>query len=366
MVGPANSINETTTGITGFTSTSFVGTPVTQYNVITGGSTSSTLNNVAPSATSGVPLISQGSSSQPAFGTAVVAGGGTGATTLTGLLTGNGTSAITATAITQYNVLTAGASNAPNNVAPSATSGVPLISQGSSSQPVFGTAVVAGGGTGDTSFTAYAVICGGTSSTAALQSIAGVGSSGQVLTSNGAGALPTFQAAASTGAVVLLHTLTASSSASLSFTSTYITSTYNVYKVIFNQVLPATGGGVQWLMDWSTDNGSTFLGSNYATGNQYNSYSSASWTNANSSTTCVLTGTTQVSTPYGLCGEITICGLAASTATGPNYFGQLYLANINVLSYGFNTGSSTVNNIRFKFSSGNIASGTISLYGVTQ
>lgn len=59
-----------------------------------------------------------------------------------------------------------------------------------------GTLPVAAGGTGATSATAYAVLCGGTTSTGAYQSIAGVGSSGQVLTSNGAGALPTFQAAA--------------------------------------------------------------------------------------------------------------------------------------------------------------------------
>lgn len=55
---------------------------------------------------------------------------------------------------------------------------------------------VAGGGTGVASLTAYAVVCGGTTSTGAVQSIASVGTSGHVLTSNGAGALPTFQAAA--------------------------------------------------------------------------------------------------------------------------------------------------------------------------
>lgn len=49
---------------------------------------------------------------------------------------------------------------------------------------------VAHGGTGDTSFTAYSVICGGTTSTSALQSVASVGTAGQVLTSAGAGALP--------------------------------------------------------------------------------------------------------------------------------------------------------------------------------
>jgi hypothetical protein len=59
--------------------------------------------------------------------------------------------------------------------------------------------LVADGGSGRGSATAYAVLCGGTTSTAALQSIAGVGTSGQVLTSNGASALPTFQAAAGGG-----------------------------------------------------------------------------------------------------------------------------------------------------------------------
>jgi hypothetical protein len=125
--------------------------------------------------------------------------GGTGAQTLTGVCIGNGTSAITGNAVTQYNALIGGASNAITSVAPSATSGVPLISQGAASNPAFGTAVVAGGGTGVTSNTAYAVLCGGTTSTNPIQSIASVGTSGHILTSNGAGALPTFQVAPATG-----------------------------------------------------------------------------------------------------------------------------------------------------------------------
>ncbi len=55
-----------------------------------------------------------------------------------------------------------------------------------------GQAAVANGGTGLASATAYAVLCGGTTSTGAFQSVAGVGTSGQVLTSAGASALPTF------------------------------------------------------------------------------------------------------------------------------------------------------------------------------
>lgn len=54
---------------------------------------------------------------------------------------------------------------------------------------------VKSGGTGDASFTAYSVITGGTTSTGALQNVSGVGSAGEVLTSNGAAALPTWQSA---------------------------------------------------------------------------------------------------------------------------------------------------------------------------
>ena len=54
---------------------------------------------------------------------------------------------------------------------------------------------VANGGTGRaTSTTAYAVMCAGTTATGAHQTIASVGAAAQVLTSNGAAALPTFQA----------------------------------------------------------------------------------------------------------------------------------------------------------------------------
>jgi len=73
-------------------------------------------------------------------------------------------------------------------------------------------ATVPEGGSGDASLTAYAVVCGGTTSTGALQSIAGVGTSGHVLTSNGAGALPTFQAAAGGGLGYTLFLVTFSAS----------------------------------------------------------------------------------------------------------------------------------------------------------
>lgn len=74
-------------------------TGLTNHNVLVGAGTD-TITNIAPSATSGVPLISQGASADPIFGTAVVAGGGTGATSLASgkLVLGQGTSPVSSIA----------------------------------------------------------------------------------------------------------------------------------------------------------------------------------------------------------------------------------------------------------------------------
>ncbi len=110
---------------------------ITQYNIQTGGA-SNLLNNVAPSATSGVAVISQGASSQPVFGTVVVAGGGTGAVTLTGVLTGNGTSAVTASTVTQHGVLVGGASNAVGSTGVGSTG--QILQANTSADPTYSTA----------------------------------------------------------------------------------------------------------------------------------------------------------------------------------------------------------------------------------
>jgi hypothetical protein len=59
---------------------------------------------------------------------------------------------------------------------------------------------VTSGGTGIATTTAYSVVFTGTTATGAFQAAAGPGTAGYLLTSNGAGALPTFQAAPATGA----------------------------------------------------------------------------------------------------------------------------------------------------------------------
>lgn len=96
---------------------------------------------------------------------------------------------------------------APATVASNVTWTLPNA-DGSSGQTVttngsgtltFGTLGVAGGGTGLSTTTAYGLIAAGTTATGNFQQVSGTGTSGQLLTSNGAGALPTWQNAPASG-----------------------------------------------------------------------------------------------------------------------------------------------------------------------
>ena len=96
-----------------------------------------------------------------------------------GLVRYNGTGTFDGVTVTQFNALVGAASNGITSVAPSATSGVPFISQGAAADPAFGTAVVAGGGTGSTSFNINGAVYSNTTTTGALQ--AATLTSGQLL-----------------------------------------------------------------------------------------------------------------------------------------------------------------------------------------
>lgn len=64
---------------------------------------------------------------------------------------------------------------------------------------------VASGGTGAASFTAYSVLLGGTTGTGAVQNVSGLGTAGQILTSNGAGQAPSWQAFIPSGTKMLFQ-----------------------------------------------------------------------------------------------------------------------------------------------------------------
>jgi len=105
---------------------------------------------------------------------------------------------------------------------------------------------VAQGGTGAATATAYAVQCGGTTSTGAHQSIASVGTSGQILTSNGAAALPTFSEK-----IVLGTAVATTSGTSVDFTS--IPSWVKRITVMFDDV--STNGSSSVMVQLGTSGG---------------------------------------------------------------------------------------------------------------
>ncbi len=80
---------------------------------------------------------------------------------------------------------------------------------------------VTDGGTGvSTLTTAYGVLCAGTTATGAVQTLGALGASGTVLTSNGAGALPSFQAAGSAAAGQVIQVVSTAKTDSFTTTST--------------------------------------------------------------------------------------------------------------------------------------------------
>lgn len=171
---------------------------ITAHNLLIGSETG-TLTLLAPSATPGIPLISQGSSANPAYGTAVVAGGGTGATTLTnhGVLVGQGTSPIVALVV-GTNGQTLVGSTGLDPVFSTLTSSSLSYTNGAGTLAINITAPIsiANGGTNATSMTNTNGVSyfDGTSLVTT-----GVGTAAQVLTSNGAGVAPTFQSFPGTG-----------------------------------------------------------------------------------------------------------------------------------------------------------------------
>lgn len=114
---------------------------------------------------------------------------GSGSITAVGSLN---TETFSLTGLTNHNLLIGAGTDTITNVAPSATSGIPVISQGASADPTFGTAVVAGGGTGKTTQTAYSLVAGGTTTTGAFQAVGPDASTHSILYGQGSSTLPAF------------------------------------------------------------------------------------------------------------------------------------------------------------------------------
>ncbi len=222
------------------------------------------------------------------------------------------------------------------------------------------------GGTLKQSFDAYGVICAGTTTTGALQSVPAA-ASGLVLTSQGASSLPTWSSASSmTGSVVFIDAQTASASAELEFTSG-IDATYNVYYLVFDKIVVATAGDSLYLTV-STDGGSSYVATGYFSGVNTIDHGSTTTVNTNVNNGAQWQLSPALSTS-GFCSALWVSNVTSGgtvtihgDATLWNNSGNLRIGSI----MGYNSGSLTVNALKIAASTGNITSGTVYLYGLVQ
>ncbi len=195
--------------------------------------------------------------------------------------------------------------------------------------------------------------------------------SGKVLTSNGTGAAPSFQAA-SGGVWTLIQSQTASNQASVDFTSG-LTSSYKLFKLYITGLQCVISGGSYVKILCSTNGGSTYdTGANYSFNTQYyGSDASNDWTRATSANdlkwlhNAVPSSLTSTDTGSS---EILITGLSSSAQY--KQFRCISSTNIGSIMFEFNSGGSynvatAVNAFRISHSTGNIFLGTFSLYGLT-
>lgn len=206
-----------------------------------------------------------------------------------------------------------------------------------------------------------------------------VGLNGYVLTANSSATLGVDWEPApgggggGTSGLPMLEAHTASASATLDFTS-FISSTYDDYMIELIQVIPATND-VQFIMRMGTGAGPTWdSGANYGW-NVFITRAGGSATNGAEG------GATAIGLSYGAGGTL---GLSNSTNWGYNGTMRLFAPQsaiykrvvfdashldaepfrIRCIGKGSYEVSTAATGVRFLFSSGNIASGIIRIYGI--
>jgi len=175
------------------------------------------------------------------------------------------------------------------------------------------------------------------------------------------------------GTLVLLQAQTASTSASIAFSSTYLTTTYKQYIFELIDVVAATDN-VSLGMVVSEDNGST-----YKTTNEYNyvgfdgvSSSATPVTTVGSSSTSVIispVGNIGNTAGRSLSGRVIVYNPLGTAAHKLFLYDTTCEENAGANAHrrgsaAYKGTTNAINNIKFTLSSGNITSGTFKLYGV--
>lgn len=187
------------------------------------------------------------------------------------------------------------------------------------------------------------------------------GTSGNILTSDGTNwtsAAPSGGA----GSLVFITSKTASSSADITFDSSEITATYPSYLLTFYNALPANTSNTLQLQ-YSTDNGSSYITSGYL------SVFGAAAFSATAHVLLSIPGFTSNSVGAGT-GQVNLYNI--TTGGTPNVIGSVAMGQSNIGAMTTYTiasigpATTTVNNIKIFYASGNITSGTFVLYGIKQ
>ena len=179
------------------------------------------------------------------------------------------------------------------------------------------------------------------------------------------------------GSMVLLSTQTASSSASISFTSG-IDSTYKEYMFIFNNIHPSTDGGF-FAFNLSTDGGSTYAVTK--TSSMFNTQHDESGgsgvlgyeggydlAQSTSYQRLVAGGGVGNGSDESLSGYLKIFN-PSSTTYVKHFIGSTNMYNnfdncMTQYFAGYGNTTSSINAVDFKFESGNIDDGTIQMFGI--
>jgi hypothetical protein len=195
------------------------------------------------------------------------------------------------------------------------------------------------------------------------------------LNNNSISNVTSYNASIATGSMVLISSQTASNSASISFTSG-ITSTYKEYQFWFINVRPSTDH-THFRFNLSTNSGSNYNVTktssffdafhNEAGTDTSLSYQTG-WDLAQSTSDQILCNEVGNGADECVGGSMQIFNPSSTTyvkhfiASLNNYYSGNYTINSYLAGYGNTT--TAINAIRFQFSSGNIADGTILMYGI--